>query len=344
MKKTLSILLFFTTLISCIKEENLSTTNHLSNKSFNKGLRIDGHEFDSLLIENCTFSQKALNIGNANHITIKNCTFENIKDNGIKIGFIGEATGIRIENCTFKNIAANGIDSHENAANCIITNCYFENIAQSDIGAAMGQPHHGIYWKGKNVVIDGNEFVNGTQNQGNAISVRSSGIIKNNIIKDAAKNGIMYFSDHPGGDTLRIENNFIINSNNYSVILASNGTITNHNKNIIIRFNTMVQTKNESIYISEKFENTANISIYGNIIINSTENYFKTFYTLPDIYTNLKSATDIGFVNMATNNLHITNTSVANGYCATLENFPKTDIDNEIRTQLNLDAGADENN
>jgi hypothetical protein len=46
----------------------------------------------------------------------------------------------------------------------------------------MGQPHHGIYWKGKDVLIEENRFEAGEQPHGNAISVRSSGIIRKNII------------------------------------------------------------------------------------------------------------------------------------------------------------------
>lgn len=331
-------------LTQCKKEDILSPTLYLSNESFNNGLRVDGHEFDNLVIENCIFHNKPLNIGNADNVIIRNCTFEDIKENGIKIGFIGKSIGVKIEKCTFKNISFNGIDSHEDAPNCVISGCYFENIALSDVGAAMGQPHHGIYWKGENVLIKGNEFINGNQNQGHSISVRSSGIIKKNIIRESATNGIMYYSNHPGGDSLLIENNFIINSSFYSVIIASNGSEVNHNENIIIRFNSMIQSENASIYIAENFENSSNIEIYGNIIVNSTQEYFKTFYTISDIYLNLKSSNDIGFVNMSSGNLHILPSSIANSYCSSLSVFPSVDIDGEIRTQLNLDAGADEDN
>jgi hypothetical protein len=208
----------------------------------------------------------------------------------------------------------------------------------------MGQPHHGIYWKGKNVTITGNKFTTGNQPFGNAISVRSSGHISGNKIDGAAKNGIMYYANHPGGDSLIIENNFITNSTFYSIIMASDENHANHNSNVIIRFNSCVNSENESIYIGQDFENTTNISIYGNILINSNGNYYKTFFSITDIYSNLESTFDIGFNNMSNGDLHLTGTSTAIGFCNGLINFPNVDIDGHTRQTINLDAGADEIN
>jgi hypothetical protein len=344
MKKLSALFLIATLLFSCKKEEILSETDYVSGQTYENGLRIDGNEFDGLLIENCTFRKKPLNIGNVQNVIVRNCIFENINDNGIKVGFIGEASNIVIEDCTFKNIGYNGIDSHERALDCKILNCFFENIALSEVGASMGQPHHGIYWKGKNVTISGNQFINGDQPFGNAISVRSSGVISGNKIRGAAKNGIMYYADHPGDDSLIIENNFISNSRFYSIIMGSNGNEANHNKNVIIRFNSSAETENESIYIAEEFENTTNISIYGNILVNSNASYYKTFFTINDSYSNLESTSDIGFIDMNSGNLHITPSSSANSFCNGLSNFPTIDIDGEVRVSTNLDAGADEIN
>lgn len=331
-------------LFGCNQEELPSDTGLISGKTFDKGLRVEGDIYDGLIIENCTFRNKPLNIGNVKNVLIKNCVFENIKDNGLKIGFIGDASNITVEGCTFKTISYNGIDSHESALNCIIKDCYFEDVALSEIGAAMGQPHHGIYWKGKNVTITNNEFVNGLQPFGNAISIRSSGLISGNTIRESAKNGIMYYADHPGEDSLIIENNFLINNTFFSIAFASPGDASNHNENVVIRFNSMIQTANESIYISEKFESNTNIEIYGNIIVNPNGIYYKLFYPLDKIHTNLESTSDIGFLNIEEGNLHISNASIANGFCSSLTEFPTNDIDGESRMQINLDAGADEIN
>lgn len=336
------ILVFLFT--QCKKEDVLFPTKYISGKTFENGLRVEGHEFDSLIIEDCTFHNYPLNIGEADYIVIRNCLFENIDQNGVKVGFIGPAKHILIEGCTFRNIGYNAIDSHEDAPHGIIRNCYFKDVALSDIGAAMAQPHHGIYWKAKNVRIEGNTFINGLQNQGNAISVRSSGWIRNNTIKNSSKNGITYYANHPGGDSLLIENNFIVDPKYHSVVVSSAGNQSYHNQNVVMRFNSMVQTGDESIYVAADFESTTQLNIYGNVMVNPSENYFRTFYTIDSIHHNLTAPSDIGFIDRASGDLHITANSIANGYCSGLPNFPSTDIDNDPRTTTNLDVGADEIN
>ena len=327
----------------CKKEVKLSSTKLVTGQIFTEGLRVDGHEFDSLVIENCTFEGKPLTISNADYVIVRNCTFHDIDKLGVWVGVYGEAKNVLIDNCSFENIGGNGIDSHENAPNGTITNCIFKNTALSDIDAAMGQPHHAIYWKGKNVRITQCSFIGGEQEFGNAISVRSSGLISGNRVQGFPKNAITYFSDHPGEDSLIIENNFLWN-NTYSISLTTNGNEAYFNKNIVIRFNSLIQSENYSIYISNEFKNLTNVFIYGNIIVNPTDEYFKKFDDYAQFSLNLKSNDDIGFVDMSNGDLHLKNSSIGNGYCDSLTFFPLTDIDGETRIQMNLDAGADEIN
>ena len=336
-----SVVIIF--MCSCNKEDVLSPTSQIFNQTFNQNLRIDGHEFDSLLIENCVFDGATLNIGDADFVTLKNCTFKNIDGNGLKIGFIGESKNIRIENCLFIDIGFNGIDSHENAPNCVITDCYFENCALSDIGSAMGQPHHSIYWKGKNVTIVNNEFITKNQNYGAAISHRSSGIISGNKIFDKKGTyGIVYFADHPGGDSLLIENNMLYNCD-HGIGLTTPEILENHNQNILIRFNTVYNSTNQCIYIGKGFDPTTDIHIYGNILVQPNSEVIKAFSEI-NVFSNLESNSDIGFVDVSNGDLHVLSSSQAVNYCAGLTNYPSTDIDGEIRNSITLDAGADETN
>jgi len=336
----LSFALILLTVLSCNKEEILEPTSYLSGQEFTKNLRVDGHEFDSLIIENCTFDGATLNIGNADYVTIRNCSFKNIKSNGIQIGFIGPSKGVTIENCTFENIGFNAIDSHEDAPDGIIRSCNFYNVALSQTGPAMAQPHHAIYWKGKNVLIEKNTFIAGNQPHGNGISVRSSGKIQQNRISGYPKNGIMYYANHPGGDSLFIENNFLW-GNGYSITLGSLGDKSLHNKNVIIRFNSMTQSENYSLYVANDFETTTNIAIYGNIIVNPTQEYIKSFYNLSEVNLNLSSPNDVGFENMEAGDLHLTPGSSAHGFANTAPSFPVYDIDGDLRTTT-INAGADE--
>lgn len=334
------IALFSVLAFGCSKAERIEETELLSNKTFQKDVKVDGHEFDGLIIENCVFDGGSLSLGNVDSVIVRNCTFKNIKNNGLKIGFIGPSSHISVENCSFENIGFNGVDSHEDALHCQILNCQFINMALSETGAAMAQPHHAIYWKGKDVLISGNYFDAGDQPFGNSISVRSSGIVRNNIILNSPKNGIMYYSNHPGGDSLFIENNFLVNTT-YGISVASLGKEEYHNKNVVIRFNSIIQKENYSIYISEKFENTTEFGIYGNILVNPTENYFRTFYEVAGISDNLTRPADIGFVNAENGDLHLNPDSEAVEFCNGLLTFPLYDIDGDLRTSDNLNAGAD---
>ncbi|MEX1002378.1 MAG: right-handed parallel beta-helix repeat-containing protein [Crocinitomicaceae bacterium] len=327
-------------LFSCKKNHYISETDQLVNQNFTQNVRVQGHEFDGLLIENCVFDGGELYISDVDSVTVRNCTFKNQKKNGMRIGFGGEASHIIIENCSFKNIGSNGIDSHEDAPNCSIKGCYFENCALSDIGAAMGQPHHCIYWKGKNVKIIENEFITGEQLNGNAISHRSSGLIARNKIKGAKKYGIMYFADHPGGDSLIIENNILYECAN-GIALSTPGILDYHNKWVDVRFNTIYDAETYSVFISDDYESTTNISVYGNILVQSNERYIQHYFEIDTSY-NLTSTTDIGFINAKQGDLHILSNSEAAGFCDGLTKFPLIDIDGDLRTSTNLDAGADE--
>lgn len=96
--------------------------------------------YDRLIIENCSFRNKPLNIGNIKNGLIKNCVLEDIKENGLKIGLIEDASSITVKGCVFKTINYNGIDSYEKALNCTIKDCNFKDVVLSEIAAEMGQP------------------------------------------------------------------------------------------------------------------------------------------------------------------------------------------------------------
>ncbi|MGB1104288.1 MAG: right-handed parallel beta-helix repeat-containing protein [Crocinitomicaceae bacterium] len=256
--------------LGCQKTVEPDPTLLISSQEFDDILKIDGHEFDSLIIENCTFRGGGLSIGDADNVVVRNCRFEDIRHNGIKVGFTGPASDILIEDCFFDGIGFNAIDSHREAPNGTIRGCTIKNAGLSETGTAMAQPHHGIYWKGKDVLIEENRFEAGNQPQGNAISVRSSGIVRKNVIIGAPKNGIMYYSNHPGSDSLLIEHNFLA-YNTYGISCATLGNEECHNQNVIIRFKTVLQETNYNLYIAAGFQNTTVFSIYGNLFVNPTE-------------------------------------------------------------------------
>jgi hypothetical protein len=325
----------------CLKETIFEGAGNIEGEEFNDFLRIQGHEYDSLIIENCLFDGGGLNIGDVSDVVIKNCTFKNIKNNALKVGFIGSARNITIENCLFENIGFNAIDSHERAENCTIRNCTIAKVALSDVGGAMAQAHHGIYWKGKNVLIENNIIDGEGQRFGNCISIRSSGIVRKNKILNSPKAGLMYYSNHPGSDSLIIENNFFINNEN-SIICNTQGNLSYHNENVVIRFNSLMQSNATSININDRFESTTQFFIYGNIVVNGEEDYLKMPFSAEYLDHNLLSSTDVGFVDI-NNDLHINSNSMAKGFLSDLDiPFPVDDIDGDVRTNSTLSVGADE--
>ncbi len=318
----------------------LEPTERLDGETYSDGLVVDGHEFDGLVIENCRFTRKGLRLQEVDSVVVRNCMFEGIDDVGIRVGFNGGASHVLIENCSFKEIGSNGISSWEDAVSCTIRNCTFEDIALSQVGAAMAQAHHGIYWMGPDVLIEGNTFRNGRQSFGNAVSVRSSGIVRRNYMLNAAKNGIMYYPDHPGGDSLLIENNMLA-QNTFSLRISTADIPAYHNKKIIIRFNTIASDQERLYAISDEFEATTEFEIYGNLFFHPEARFGGPNFTVPS-GLNFSGNSDPGFVDLEGGDLHLIPGAPAAGYLDGETRFPATDIDGDPRSSTQLDPGADE--
>ena len=116
----------------------------------------------------------------------------------------------------------------------------------------------------------------------------------------------------------------------------------NHNQKVIIRFNSMIQQADYSMRVGPEFESTTAVEIYGNIAVNPSEEYLRTFYEGITTYNNLTQTGDIGFVDPANGDLHLMSNSQAIDFCVGLPAFPTTDIDGDPRDSNTLDAGADE--
>jgi hypothetical protein len=83
--------------------------------------------------------------------------------------------------------------------------------------------------------------------------------------------------------------------------------------------------------------------IYGNILIRKDGSPLYIFANSPyDSTRNLLSDGDVGFVNFANNDYHITNSSPAYSFATGLTDFPSDDIDSDVRGSSRLDAGADQ--
>jgi hypothetical protein len=337
-------------LFSCKKDEPVSPkeTNLISGETFNQTVLIDGHDYDNLIIENCTFGNivgDGLQIRDVDNLIIRNCVFKDINGNAIRFRNSGSSNNVLIENNEIYNITHNGILSYQTHENTIIVGNLIHNIGTDGSSSIAGSPHHGIYFQGPNFLINNNTIYDVINNNGNCISVRSYGIISSNTLYSATKHGVSYYSDHPGlNGQLLVENNFIYDNTSRGTNLQTDGNSSNHIGNAIIRFNTIITSNKSCIGVSSGMSDVA-VEAYGNILIrvDAGTNYVESSSPVTQSQ-NLQNSTDIGFANFSSRDLHITSSSNAVNFAANLVNFPSSDIDGENRSSATLDAGADEIN
>lgn len=332
---------------SCGKEKPIAPApGTIENQTFNTTVLIDGHDYDNTIIRNCIFENivgDGLQIRDVDGLCVENCIFRNISEDAIRFRNSGSSNAVKIKDNEIYNIQENGILAPEGHLNSLIEGNLIYNVALSNTSSQFGAPHHGIYFQGIGVSILNNEIYNVLNDQGNAISIRTSGIIAGNKLHQATDHGISYYSDHPSNSgVLLIENNFIYDNGKRAINLASNGNTANHIAAAEIRFNTMISSTSSVIGINDKLTGTA-VDLTANIAIRMDGSSLFVFSNQP--YTtnrNITANNDVGFVSYAGRDLHLTNSSIARNHAAGITNFPAIDIDGDNRASATLDAGADE--
>jgi len=337
-KKQISTFLVLIFTLSTLKSQIV-----IQDSVFTSTLDLVGPSWNNATIKGCTFKNTILSdglrIANANNITIDSCTFYHIQGNGIWLHSSGISDGIVIKNCHFDSIYGNGILSAEQHINTQILNNQFNHIGLDTVSASLGAPHHGIYFCGNDFLISGNRILNIYNTNGNCISVRSNGIIRNNILSEATKNGISYFSDHPSlGNSLLIENNIVYNCQR-GVSVADGGK--SYVDSTIIRFNTLITNDFMNISIGSGLSMIN--QIYGNIFIRQDgSNIYIWASSAYDSLKNVLSNGDIGFIDYVNHDYHITNQSSAFSFATGIKDYPSKDFENDARESSRLDAGADQ--
>ncbi|MFK8044605.1 MAG: right-handed parallel beta-helix repeat-containing protein [Crocinitomicaceae bacterium] len=342
-----AVILLFAAL-SCKKKDANSELEPgiIENQIFNNTVLIDGHTYDGTVIRNCTFEDvegDGLQIRDVVGLCIENCIFKNISENAIRFRNSGSSDGVKIIKNEIYNIKQNGILAPENHINTVIKGNTIYNVATSNTSSQFGAPHHGIYFQGINVLITENTIYDINNDQGNCVSIRTSGTVSRNLLHNATDHGISYFSDHPANEgALLIENNIIYDNGKRGINLASDGTVANHIGSTLIQFNSILSKDKSPIGLGDDLSDVL-VDITGNILIRTDglTNYIFGSIDYSNSY-NLESATDIGFVNFTGRDLHIKSSSSANGFAQGAIEFPSVDFDSDTRLSSELDAGADE--
>jgi hypothetical protein len=193
-------------------------TRVIENLTLTSTMDIIGPEWDNTLIRNVTIKDvrgDGMMIRNVDNLRIENVTFENVSGYGIRLSSTGSTSDVVIADSTFTNIGRDGIIAAQDKAKGVdhpglqILN---NTIDSTGLNGGTTNMMHGMYIQATDFLIDGNHIINSTD--ANGISVRSSGVISNNLIENARGSGVAYFADHHKGpsDLLVIENNTIINT------------------------------------------------------------------------------------------------------------------------------------
>lgn len=315
-------------------------------------LNISGSAWNGKILQNCKIYNtgnslsggEGILIENVQNLTIKNCEIYNSGRAGIRLGISQSTQDVTLIGNTIHHIAGDGISAgqrhlagvdHLNLK--ILNNTLYETGLQG-----TGGLHHGMYIQASDFLIEGNSIENA--HDGNGISVRSSGIIRNNLIKGAGEGAITYYSDHLRGPTnlLVIENNIAYGNTAYATIQLLGISDANLAvQNFKIRFNTAVSmiAGRAALAIASGY-GTYNVDVYGSILINTMGT--SPLSGAPNYNVgNTLSSSLAGFVKTTPPyDFHLLSTHSAKGFANGVKDFPAVDFDRQIRMGVSLDSGA----
>lgn len=247
----------------------------IENQKITETLTIDGEQWNGAIITKNTFigqSSHGLHISNAQNITIIDNKFRNIHGNAIKLRS-NQASGtdnITIKQNRFENIGLTTILAGEPNQHVSIVNNSFHNVAT----ITSGNKQHGIYLKGPEFLVEGNTIT--SVGDAHGISVRTSGVVRGNMVIGATEDGIKYYSDSEtkGTGNLLIENNIVVNCGHGGLVFAVGGGPLIDT--VVVRFNTLVNNY-RGIRIYQDLTNVS-FQLYGNFVIEpgGKYTYFKT--------------------------------------------------------------------
>ncbi|MBF0392503.1 MAG: right-handed parallel beta-helix repeat-containing protein [Alphaproteobacteria bacterium] len=234
----------------------------IENLVISNTLRLDGHQWDNTLIRNVTIknvSGDGIFLRNVDNVRIENSTIDNISGTGIRLSTSGSTTDVTIADNTITNTTRDGIavgQRYEDGVDHFGLKVIGNHIDTTGTAGSSGL-YHGIYVQSSDFHIEGNHVTNSTD--GNAISVRSSGLVRGNLIDGTGKSGISYYADHMRGptDLLTIENNIIVDTGNGTtrsdidlLSIPDNGNVV---RNFNIRNNTVTDTDGAAIVVSGEY-------------------------------------------------------------------------------------------
>lgn len=186
----------------------------IENVTYNNTLRLTGDAWDNTLVRNVIIEDvkgDGVFLRDVENVTFENVTVRNVSGDGIKLSMEGSTSNVTISDSHISRIGEDGINAGQRIENGVDhkgLKIVGNTVDQTGLNGGSDGLRHGMYIQSQDVLIENNRVTN--SEDGNGISVRSSGIVRDNYVEDSFKSGIAYFSDHMGsGGTLRIEQNTV---------------------------------------------------------------------------------------------------------------------------------------
>lgn len=255
-------------------------TRIIENLVLTDTLTLSGSQWDNTLVRNVTIQNvkgNGIMLRDVSNVRIENVTIDNVTGDGIKLSTLGSTSGVTIVNCKISNIGDDGInagqrieDGVDHPGLKIIGN----TIDNTGLNSGTSGLLHGIYVQTSDFLIEGNVVTNSVD--GNAISVRSSGVVRGNYTSDSRESGIAYYADHAAGpsDTLIIEDNVIIGSGNgtsrsdIDLLRIPDGQASQTVSTFIIRNNILTDDDGTPVRVEGSYKSIgAGVTISDNTVV-----------------------------------------------------------------------------
>ena len=278
--------------------------------------------FYNCIFRTISGSKYALELRNCTNSVIKDCKFYDIAtDTSGNVIALRDSKNVTVDNCeiydhrseghsgaikmwgaTSENITIQNNDIHDIAGNGIISggrsggdplaphdvpnlglkvlNNRIVNVGLSP-DLAGNSPKHGMYIKAMDPLIEGNYIE--ASHDGAGISVRSTGIVRNNFIINTKANGIVCSNMKPAGPSgkIVIENNVVVQkwedtpgwASPLSAYFTDKYPVRYHTA--IVRFNTVIGYPNISSSLNlmriDDYGLRTNDQAYGNLLVDLRE-------------------------------------------------------------------------
>ena len=252
----------------------------IENRTYTSTLRLEGSANDNTLIRNVTIrdvSGDGIFLKNVDNVRIENVTIINARGDGIRLSSDGSTSNVVIVGSRISNIGEDGINAGQRHLDGVdhpglqILNNTIKNTGTNGGNDGL---RHGMYIQSSDFLIQGNTVTD--SNDGNGISVRSSGTIRDNFVDASGKSGIAYYADHMRGPSnrLTIEDNTVIDSgsiehrNDIDLLSVPSGKSSYAVQTVIVRDNVLTDRDGSSVGIGSGYKTVTNTN---NVVVSEAQ-------------------------------------------------------------------------